>query len=69
MNDFSRFIEYLPILIPILIVDIILKIIAFVHIFKQDRYRVGNRWLWIAIVLLISTFGSIIYFLLGREDN
>lgn len=69
MNDYNMFVEYLPILLPIIIIDIILKIIALVHIFKHDNYRIGNRLFWAVIVILISTFGSIGYFLFGKGDS
>lgn len=69
MSDFNVFLEYPPILIPILIVDIVLKIIALIHILKNDNYRIGNRFIWVGVVLLISTFGSISYFILGKENS
>lgn len=67
MNEFL--IENLPLLIPIIILELALAIVALVHIFKHKNYRVGNRVIWIVVVVVLQIFGPIAYFVFGREEE
>ncbi|WOO87691.1 PLDc N-terminal domain-containing protein [Mollicutes bacterium LVI A0039] len=60
--------EILTMLAPLLILQIALTIAALIHIFSHDKYKVGNRVLWVLVVLLINTIGPILYFALGRGE-
>lgn len=57
-----------PILIPLIILQFGLAIWALIDIFRHQQYKIGNRYLWIPAVLLISIFGPVIYFVFGRRD-
>jgi hypothetical protein len=61
--------EYLPIIIPILIIELALAIAALVHVLRHPKYRFGSKALWIPIVLLIQILGPVAYFIFGRGDN
>ncbi|MDB0440859.1 PLD nuclease N-terminal domain-containing protein [Clostridioides difficile] len=61
--------EYLPILIPVIIIDLVLIITALIHVIKHPNYRFGNKAIWILIVLFISIIGPILYFAVGRGDE
>nr|UWI50489.1 PLDc N-terminal domain-containing protein [Clostridioides difficile] len=61
--------EYLPILIPVIIIDLVLIITALIHVIKHPNYRFGNKAIWIIIVLFISIIGPILYFAVGRGDE
>lgn len=69
MKNFDIFIEYLPFLAPLIILELILSIAALVHVIKHPQYRFGNQVMWILIVLFLQLIGPIIYFTLGRGDN
>ena len=60
--------DFLPILIPLVLIQIGLLIVAWVHIFKHENYRYGNRVIWL-LVSLISPIGPIIYFLIGKGES
>ena len=64
---FNDFMPYLPLLIPIVLIDLGLKIAALLDILKQPKLR-GPKWLWIVIAIGVNLVGPIIYFTLGRED-
>jgi hypothetical protein len=64
----ERLIPMLPFLIPIVIIELVLLIAAWVHIFTHKTYRCGNRVLWL-IVSLIQIIGPILYFVIGRGDE
>lgn len=61
--------EYLPILLPLIIIQAILAITACIHVVKHPRYRFGNKWIWIFVVILIQFIGPIIYFAFGRGED
>ncbi|KPI54735.1 hypothetical protein C4097_15115 [Clostridioides difficile] len=61
--------ENLPLLLPIIILNLILVITALIHIIKHPNYKVGNKAIWILLVLFISIIGPILYFTIGRGDE
>lgn len=67
MNELK---EYLPIIIPIAIAELILLVITLRHIFTHDNYKRGNRVLWVIVTIIGMEFvGPILYFLLGKEEE
>ena len=69
MEDLMTIIPYLPFLIPLIIIDLVLRITALVHVLKHTTYRVGNRIVWILVVMLCQIIGPVIYFIFGRGDE
>lgn len=69
MNNFDLLIEYLPFLIPLIILQYGLAIYAAVHVVKHSTYKFGNKAMWLIIVLLISFIGPIVYFMFGKGDE
>ncbi len=63
--------EYLPFLIPFIIIEGILLVAALIHIFTHDRYRCGNRLIWVLAVILGSSclIGPILYFVIGKPED
>ena len=62
MNELSQIKEFLPFLIPIVIVELILLIYTIRHILTHENYKRGNS------IDLMNFIGPILYFLLGKED-
>lgn len=67
--ELDTLIEYLPFLLPVLIVELALAITALVHVLKHPTYRFGNKAMWIVVVLILQIIGPILYFTIGRGDN
>ncbi len=62
--------EWLPFLIPLVIVEMALLFYTLYHILTHQTYKRGSRGLWIVVVALGMQFiGPILYFLLGKEDS
>ena len=61
--------EYLPILIPIVVLEIGLMIYALSHILKHNKFRFGNKVMWIVIVVFIQTIGPILYLMIGKDNE
>ncbi len=64
MNEIQ---EFLPFLIPIMVIQLTLMAVAFFDLFKRERTR-GPKWMWVLIILLVNLIGPIIYFAIGREE-
>ncbi len=57
----------LPLLAPILILQLVLIGAALWDLARRPATR-GPKWVWVLIILFVSTIGPILYFVLGRED-
>jgi hypothetical protein len=60
---------YIPFLIPLAIVQLGLMIAAVIHILRHETFRFGNRGLWLAISILLSVIGPVLYFTIGKGDE
>jgi hypothetical protein len=61
--------QYLPLLIPVLIIQIILLIVGLVDLFKSTTITRGPRWVWALVIIFINIIGPIIYFVVGRKEE
>lgn len=61
--------EYLPFLIPLIIVQFSLLGYTLYHIFTHKNYKRGTRTLWLAVCIIgMNYVGPILYWLLGKEE-
>ena len=65
----EKLIEYLPFLIPIAILELGLLITALVHIVRRQKTKNLNFVAWLLIIIIISLFGPVLYFLFGRVED
>lgn len=62
--------EFLPFLIPLIIVEFVLLGYTLRHIFTHHNYKRGNRTLWLMVAIIGMNFiGPILYFILGKEET
>lgn len=62
--------EILPILIPVVIVQLGLLGYTINHILKHDSYKRGNRKIWLAVSIIGMEFiGPLLYFMIGKKDD
>ena len=59
----------LPVLIPVLLMDITLAAAAVVHIMHHPHYRFGNKIMWLVIAVILLLFGPVIYFVFGKGQE
>ena len=65
----NKIIEFLPFLIPLMVVQFSLLGYTLYHILTHKNYKRGSRTLWLIITIVLMNFiGPILYFLLGNED-
>jgi hypothetical protein len=60
----------LAILVPLILLQLILLVLAIVDITKPERrVRGGNKIVWVLVIVLIQMIGPLLYFLVGREES
>lgn len=65
----DKIMEFLPFLIPLVIVQFALLGYALWHILTHNTYKRGSRALWLVVTIVLMNYvGPILYFLLGKED-
>ncbi len=66
----AEFLEFLPFLIPLIILQFALLGYTLYHILTHSTYKHGNRVTWLIITIVFMNFvGPILYFVLGKDDN
>ncbi len=60
--------QYLPLLIPIILIELALLITALVDAIRRPKTN-GPKWMWILIIVLINLIGPIVYFIIGRKEE
>ena len=60
--------QYLPLLIPVVLIELGLMIAALVDLIRRAQTR-GPKWVWALVIILINFIGPIIYFVAGRKDE
>jgi hypothetical protein len=66
MNEIK---EFLPFLIPLIIAELVLLIYTLRHILTHDKFKRGDKVIWLIIVVVGMQFvGPILYFIFGKED-
>jgi hypothetical protein len=66
---YDLLISLLPVLVPLVLIQIILMVSALVSIFRHTSYKMGTRVLWVVVVVVVNTIGPILYFVLGRTEE
>lgn len=65
----NKLIDFLPFLIPLVIVQFTLLGYTVHHILTHNTYKRGNRTLWLIVTIVLMNYvGPILYFLFGKED-
>ena len=65
----DKIMEFLPFLIPLLLVEFALLGYTLYHVLTHNTYKRGNRTLWLIVTIVLMNFiGPVLYFLFGREN-
>ncbi len=67
-STWSTLQNILPLLIPIVIVEIILLVAALSDLIRQPALR-GPKWVWVLVILFVNLIGPILYFVLARKEE
>ncbi len=67
-EGFQKIKDLLPALIPLLVLELALLVVALVDLVRRPHVR-GNKALWIPIIVLVQVVGPIIYLTIGRKER
>jgi len=59
--------KYLPLLVPILLVQVGLMIYCLVDLSRRAQTR-GPKWLWAVVIVVGQLWGPILYLFVGRNE-
>ena len=60
--------QYLPLLIPVVLIELGLMVTALVDLVRRAQTR-GPKWVWALVIVLINFIGPIVYFVAGRKEE
>lgn len=58
----------IKIVLPLIIIQALLIIVSLVDL-KKVKSTNGPKWIWMLIIIFISTIGPLLYFTVGRKNN
>ncbi len=61
--------SYIGIILPLIFIEIIMKIIAIVDVLKKDREVRWSKTGWIISIIIFTLIGWLLYFLFGRKEK
>ncbi len=68
INGIETLKQFLPLLIPVILIELGLMIVALVDLARRARTR-GPKWLWVLVIVFVNLIGPIIYFVIGRVEE
>jgi hypothetical protein len=59
----------LPIIAPIIVIQLILLVVALLDLARREADRVrGPKWIWVLVCIFGSLLGLVVYFTVGRKN-
>lgn len=65
----DKLIEYLPYLIPLVILQLTLLAAGLLDIRSRSQLRWFPKWVWVLIIIFVNLIGPLIYFTLARQEE
>jgi hypothetical protein len=67
MENLDKIKEFIPLLIPIILLQLGLMVAALIDVIKREKTK-GPKWVWIVVIVFVNLLGPIIYFVAGRDE-
>jgi len=55
-------------LIPLVVVQLILQVVALVDVYRRETVTGGKKWIWVLVIIFGEIIGAALYLILGRKD-
>ena len=68
VEELDGLVRYLPLLIPVLILELGLMAAALLDLAKRTRTQ-GPKWVWALVIVFVNLIGPVMYFVAGRGDE
>ena len=67
--DIDQVVEMLPFLIPLVVLELGLLVIALIDVIRREKVTGNNKVVWILLIVLFQVIGPIVYFIFGRQET
>lgn len=67
--DLALIKDLLPLLIPIIIIELVLVVIALMDLSKRQKVKGESKVVWVLIIIFINLIGPILYLVWGRHGE
>ena len=67
--DLALIKDLLPLLIPIIIIELVVMVIALLDLSKRKRVKGESKVVWVLIIIFLNLIGSIVYLVWGRNAD
>jgi len=62
--------DLLKVIWPLLVLQFVMQVTALVNLYKREKVKFDNKWIWVVIIILFNILGPIFYFAFrGPEDG
>ncbi|MEN8614079.1 PLD nuclease N-terminal domain-containing protein [Dehalogenimonas sp. THU2] len=61
--------DLLPLLIPVIIIELVLLVIALMDLVKRKRVKGESKVVWALVIIFINLIGPIVYLVWGRHPD
>jgi hypothetical protein len=68
VTPLEKVMELLPFIIPLVLLQLTLMIVALVDLVRREKTRGLPKWAWALVIMLGELIGPIVYFIFGREE-
>ena len=69
MKEMDSLIQMLPYLVPLIILQVILLVVALLDLARRKHVTGGNKIIWVLVTVCIHIIGPVIYLLAGRKEE
>ena len=68
VTPLEKVMELLPFIIPLVLLQLTLMIVALVDLIRREKTRRLPKWAWALVIILGELIGPIVYLIFGREE-
>jgi hypothetical protein len=68
MTPWETLLKYLPYIIPLVLLQLILMIVALVDLIHREKTRYLPKWAWAIVIVLGELIGPAVYLIIGRKE-
>ena len=69
MKEMESLVQILPYMVPLIILEAILMVVALVDLAKRKHVTGGNKIIWVLVTVGIQIIGPVIYLIAGRKEE
>jgi len=69
MKDFGELVQMLPYLLPLIVLNTVLVVVALVDLAKRKHVTGGNKVIWVLVAVGIQIIGPVVYLIAGRKED